>query len=97
MPPVLPGRAAQPFPWRDQSYNYLWEVPTFAEYVAVVTNASNPKVTCIYPETKHPTFFNNHPVLKAANTTIDDLLMNEMQRLGYNLQVSTSPGTTVVA
>jgi hypothetical protein len=36
-------------------------------------------------QTKHPTFFNQHPALKAKNATIDALLMAEMARLGYDL------------
>lgn len=84
---LLGCRAINPFPWRDRSYNGKFKIPTFQEYVKVATDKRNPKVVCIYPETKHPTFFNNHPVLKAAKTTIDDLLIQELKRAGYNLQV----------
>jgi glycerophosphoryl diester phosphodiesterase len=79
-------RAINPFPWRDRSYNGKFKIPTFQEYVRVATDKRNPKVVCIYPETKHPTFFNNHPVLKAAGTTIDDLLIQELRKTGYNVQ-----------
>lgn len=39
-----------PQPWRDQSYNYQLRVPTFAEYVEVANNVSNPKVCMCSPE-----------------------------------------------
>ena len=85
---LLPcNRAINPFPWRDRTYNGKFKIPTFQEYVQVATNKRNPKVVCIYPETKHPTFFNKHPVLRAARTTIDDLLIQELKKLGYNVQV----------
>ncbi len=45
-------RAIQPNASRDQSYNGLYEVPTFAEVVALAQAGG----VGIYPETKHPTF-----------------------------------------
>jgi hypothetical protein len=36
---------------------------------------------------KHPKFFNEHPTLKNAGVTIDDLVMKELREMGYNLQV----------
>lgn len=78
--------AAQAFAWRNQGFNYMWTVPTFKEYIDIARNAN--RTVCIYPETKHPTFFNNHPTLKAAGVTIDDLVMKELREKGYNLQVS---------
>jgi hypothetical protein len=39
-------------------------------------------------QVKHPKFQNNHPSLKKAGVTIDQLVIRELQRLGYNLQVA---------
>jgi glycerophosphoryl diester phosphodiesterase len=60
-------------------------VPTFKEYINLVRSAN--RTVCIYPETKHPKFFNEHPTLKNAGVTIDDLVMKELREMGYNLQV----------
>ena len=45
-------RAIQPNAGRDQSFNGLYQIPTFAEVVALAKAAG----VGVYPETKHPTF-----------------------------------------
>ncbi|MEY4880247.1 MAG: hypothetical protein RJB62_1716 [Pseudomonadota bacterium] len=47
-------RARQAFAERDQNFNGQFEIPTFAEIIALAKNADRP--IGIYPETKHPTF-----------------------------------------
>lgn len=52
-------RAVQSFPFRDSSYNGIFEIPTFDEIIALVLDyekMSGRKVG-IFPETKHPTYF----------------------------------------
>jgi glycerophosphoryl diester phosphodiesterase len=51
--------ARQPHPYRDQSYNHQFEIPTLEEILTLVQQVerqSGRKVG-IYPETKHPTYF----------------------------------------
>lgn len=52
-------RARQPFPGRSKEFDGLYEVPTFAEILALVTSeaAKAARPVGVYPETKHPGFF----------------------------------------
>jgi hypothetical protein len=52
-------RAVQPRDFRDQSFNGQFEIPTFAEVIDLVqqVEAETGRKIGIYPETKHPTFF----------------------------------------
>lgn len=52
-------RAIQSRPFRDQSYNGLYEIPTFSEIIGLVKDYEREtgRKVGIYPETKHPTFF----------------------------------------
>eukprot|EP00775_Hariotina_reticulata_P014298 gene14298-25_t len=77
-------RAAQPLSFRNQGFNWFYQVPTFKEYISLARSAN--RTVCIYPETKHPKFFNTHPTLRNAGVTIDDLVMKELREMGYNLQ-----------
>jgi glycerophosphoryl diester phosphodiesterase len=51
-------RAIERLPFRDQSYNGLFEVPTLQEIIDLVkeVEADTGKKIGIYPETKHPTY-----------------------------------------
>ncbi|MBD2607018.1 esterase-like activity of phytase family protein [Scytonema hofmannii FACHB-248] len=51
-------RAIERLPFRDQSYNGLFEVPTLQEILDLVkeVEAETGKKIGIYPETKHPTY-----------------------------------------
>jgi glycerophosphoryl diester phosphodiesterase len=51
-------RAVQPFPERPQQFNGRYEIPTFAEVLALVQRESRRygRSVGIYPETKHPTY-----------------------------------------
>ncbi|MBE9076005.1 esterase-like activity of phytase family protein [Romeria aff. gracilis LEGE 07310] len=53
-------RAIQPLSFRNQEYNGLFEIPTFQEVIELVQEVSAEvgRPIGIYPETKHPTFFN---------------------------------------
>ncbi len=52
-------RARQPRDFRDQSFNDEFEIPTFKEVIELVqeVEAETGIQVGIYPETKHPTFF----------------------------------------
>jgi 2',3'-cyclic-nucleotide 2'-phosphodiesterase (5'-nucleotidase family)/alkaline phosphatase len=52
-------RAVQPRSYRAQSFNGLFEIPTFEEIIELVQNieARTGLKIGIYPETKHPTYF----------------------------------------
>ena len=54
-------RAIMPQGFRDQVYNGVFEIPTFAEVIDLVkeVEAQTGKKIGIYPETKHPTFHDN--------------------------------------
>jgi glycerophosphoryl diester phosphodiesterase len=48
-------RAKERLPFRNQASNGKFQVPTFAEVLALVNAAKRP--VGVYPETKHPTYF----------------------------------------
>jgi glycerophosphoryl diester phosphodiesterase len=52
-------RAVQQFDFRDQSFNGEYEIPTLAEVIELVqrVEAETERKIGIYPETKHPTYF----------------------------------------
>jgi len=52
-------RVRQPRPYRDQSYNDQFPIPTFSEILDLVQQmeATRGRRIGIYPETKHPTYF----------------------------------------
>ncbi|ELR99882.1 glycerophosphodiester phosphodiesterase family protein, partial [Gloeocapsa sp. PCC 73106] len=52
-------RARQPFAIRSQDFNDIYEIPTFAEIIDLVQRleVETGRAVGIYPETKHPTFF----------------------------------------
>lgn len=52
-------RARQPRPYRDQSYNDQFQIPTLSEILDLVQRmeAMSGRRIGIYPETKHPTYF----------------------------------------
>jgi glycerophosphoryl diester phosphodiesterase len=52
-------RARQPRPYRDQAYNDRFQIPTLQEILDLVRQVeeNTGKKVGIYPETKHPTYF----------------------------------------
>ncbi|WP_240723634.1 glycerophosphodiester phosphodiesterase [Flavobacterium sp. J27] len=73
-------KAKQAFSERSQQYNNLYEVPTFAEVIALVKekSAQMRKTIGIYPETKHPAFH------EALNLPISDKLLEALTVAGWN-------------
>lgn len=54
-------RAVQPRAARSKEYDGRFEIPTFAEVIALAKARSTPERTVgIVPETKHPSFFKEH-------------------------------------
>lgn len=52
-------RARQPFPGRSKEYDDRFEIPTFAEMLALIAAKAKAagRPVGVYPETKHPAFF----------------------------------------
>ena len=67
-------RAIQPNPSRDQSFNDLFQIPTFAEVVALAKAAD----VGIYPETKHPTFHDS------IGLSLEEPLLAVLSAAGWN-------------
>ncbi|KAK9787116.1 hypothetical protein WJX73_005239 [Symbiochloris irregularis] len=80
-------RAKERLASRDQSYNFLYEVPTLQEYLDVIKNATAlyGRVVGAVPETKHPTWFQqNLPCLQERDTNISAILLQALQANGFN-------------
>lgn len=73
-------KAKQAFAERSQQYNNLYEVPTFAEVIALAKQKATQlgKTIGIYPETKHPAYH------EALNLKISDKLLEELTTAGWN-------------
>ena len=66
-------RAKERLPFRDQSYNGLFEVPTFAEVLELAKSSG----VGVYPETKHPTYF------RSIDLPMEDALLAELEKAGF--------------
>ncbi|MBD2462145.1 glycerophosphodiester phosphodiesterase [Oscillatoria sp. FACHB-1407] len=71
-------RARQPRAYRDQSHNDRYEVPTLQEIIDLVkrVEAQTGRKVGIYPETKHPTYFDNLG-LSLEEPLIETLVRNQ--------------------
>ena len=78
-------RAQQPRDYRASAWDGLWEVPTLQEVIdlAKAATAETGREICIYPETKHPTYF------AEQGLDIDAALVEVLNRNG--LTEPTSP------
>ena len=72
-------RAVQNFEFRDQSFNGEFEIPTFQEVIELVQamEAEYGFEVGIYPETKHPTFFDQQ------NLSLEEPLIQTLQDTGF--------------
>ncbi len=72
-------RAVQPRPYRSQDFNGAFEIPTFAEVIELVqqTEAQTGVKVGIYPETKHPTFFD------LQDLSLEKPLIETLQETGF--------------
>jgi glycerophosphoryl diester phosphodiesterase len=71
-------RARQPRSFRDQSHNDQFEIPTLQEIIDLIkqTEAQTHRQVGIYPETKHPTYFDQLG-LSLEEPLIETLLANQ--------------------
>jgi glycerophosphoryl diester phosphodiesterase len=74
-------RCVQRWPFRDHSYDGMFQVITFEEYIAIALDA--PRVAGIYPEIKDPVFVNKH-VKWPGGKRFEDIFMETLLRFGYN-------------
>ncbi|MGB3636944.1 MAG: esterase-like activity of phytase family protein, partial [Rivularia sp. (in: cyanobacteria)] len=72
-------RALQPRDFRDQSFNGEFEIPTFQEVIELVqeVEAETGEKVGIYPETKHPTFFDEQGL------SLEEPLIATLQETGF--------------
>ncbi|MDJ0535574.1 MAG: esterase-like activity of phytase family protein [Xenococcaceae cyanobacterium MO_207.B15] len=72
-------RAVQSRPYRSQDFNGAFEIPTFAEVIELVqqTEAQTGVKVGIYPETKHPTFFD------LQDLSLEKPLIETLQETGF--------------
>ncbi|NET73217.1 MAG: glycerophosphodiester phosphodiesterase [Sphaerospermopsis sp. SIO1G2] len=72
-------RAVQPRSYRDQSFNGQYEIPTLQEVIELVQQEeiNTGKQIGIYPETKHPTFFDGQQGIDAQGSVIESLSLEE--------------------
>jgi glycerophosphoryl diester phosphodiesterase len=72
-------RAVQPRDFRDQSFNRQYEIPTFVEVIDLVqqVEAETGKKIGIYPETKHPSYFDEQGL------SLEEPLVNTLVETGF--------------
>ncbi|MEO0935807.1 MAG: glycerophosphodiester phosphodiesterase family protein, partial [Cyanobacteria bacterium J06641_2] len=72
-------RALQSRDFRDQSFNGEFEIPTFKEVIELVqeVEAETGEKVGIYPETKHPTFFDEQGL------SLEEPLISTLQSTGF--------------
>ncbi|MGB3510124.1 MAG: glycerophosphodiester phosphodiesterase family protein, partial [Microcoleaceae cyanobacterium] len=71
-------RAVQSRDFRDQSFNGEFEIPTFEEVIELVQEMEEFGFEVgIYPETKHPTFFDEQ------NLSLEEPLIQTLQNTGF--------------
>lgn len=71
----------QRYSFRDPNYNDMFTIPTLEEYIEVAKSAGRP--VGIYPEIKSPEWVNSLDILRDANTTFEDLLVEVLHKNGY--------------
>ena len=74
-------RVRQRYPFRDPNYNDMYSIPTLEEYIQVAKSAGRP--VGIYPEIKSPEWVNSLDIIRNANTTFEDLLVEVLHKNGY--------------
>ncbi|PHK06292.1 glycerophosphodiester phosphodiesterase [Nostoc linckia z13] len=78
-------KAIQRLPFRDQSFNGEFEIPTLAEVIDLVkqVEAETGKKIGIYPETKHPTYFAQEATYvgttEKINRNISEILIDTLK------------------
>ena len=67
--------------YRDQSYNDIFPIVSFDEYIDIAQNASRP--IGIYPEPKDSVWVNNLDIIQNANTSFEKLVVDAVHARGY--------------
>lgn len=75
-------RVKQKYSFRDPNFDDKFQIPTLEEYIEVAKSAD--REIGIYPELKTPEWFNSLDILKNANKTFEDLIVEVLSRHGYN-------------
>ncbi|MEM6253561.1 MAG: glycerophosphodiester phosphodiesterase family protein [Cyanobacteria bacterium P01_D01_bin.156] len=72
-------RAVQPRPYRDQNFNELFKIPSLEQVIELVqeVEAQTGVQVGIYPETKHPTFFDDQGL------SLEEPLVQTLQDTGF--------------
>lgn len=72
-------RAVERLPFRDQSFNGQFEIPTFQEVIDLAKQKSEEtgRTIGIYPETKHPTYFDS------IGLSLEEPLVSTLNKNGY--------------
>lgn len=73
-------RAKERLEFRDQTFNGLFEIPTFQEVIDLVKRKSSEtgRTIGIYPETKHPTYFDS------IGLSLEEPLVRILKANGYD-------------
>ena len=73
-------RAIQRLAFRPQEFNGLYEIPTFAEVVALArrARARYGREVGVYPETKHPTYH------ESVGLPLEEALLDVLSAVGWN-------------
>ena len=73
-------RAVQRLGFRPQQYNGVYQVPTFAEVIALAQSAQRKhgRVVGVYPETKHPTYH------QQVGLPLERRVLDVLGRYGWN-------------
>jgi glycerophosphoryl diester phosphodiesterase len=72
-------RSRERWPFRDPSFDGRFEVPTFAEVIALAQrkSAETGRTIGVYPETKHPTYF------RSLGLPLEEPLLIDLLEAGY--------------
>ena len=74
-------RLRQRWSYRDQTYNGRFTISTFDEFVEIVKSAN--RTVGIYPELRDTDLLNSQDIMRAANTTLEELVAASLTRHGY--------------
>ncbi|KAF5837744.1 PLC-like phosphodiesterase [Dunaliella salina] len=74
-------RLVQPLPFRDQQYNGRFQVATMEEFLQIALDA--PRTVAVHLEVKHPQYHNSLPQVKAAKTSIEQIVLDAMKQRGF--------------
>lgn len=74
-------RIRQKYPFRDHSFDDMYQIPTLEEYIRVAKSAD--RKVGIYPELKSPEWINSLDIICDANTTFEDLFVEVLHNNGY--------------